>query len=168
MRLRRRLTEDLKRRLTAHLPDALETVWTAADVVVAIESLKIASDGGDDGDGWGIVARIGGTLRAEIRADAIDALALEPLIADLAENPLLLPPDPATRPGDLSETVRATLIEVRDTVRDRDVTSALRFEAAGRIVRALARSASGARTVMLGFSPDTGPEHIDDYVEVKG
>lgn len=165
MRLRTRLSEELKARLIRSLPEAVETVWDAVAVVVMVEQLKFTSAGGLEED-WERRTTFEGVLRAELRADAIDGLEVEPLIADLVADPVFLPFDPETPEGQLSEKARAVLAEWRDTIRDQDVASALRFNVTGTIA---AYAGPAARPELLvGQAPDIGPGNEGAYVAPIG
>lgn len=134
MRLRMRLKDELALRLAAHLPEATATAWDAQSVIVAVEQLKFTSTGGVQ-DGWELRANFEGAVFAELRADQIDALTVESLIADLCVSPLHVNFAPETPEGALSERARAKLAELRDTVRDTQVVSRLRFTVSGTIAR---------------------------------
>lgn len=165
MRLRTRLQDELRRRLTLHLPEAMATVWDHHAVVIAIEKLDFKPAGGGR-DGWAYLAGFTGAVRAELRDDDVDTLPIEPLIADLIHDPLTLPPEEAPA-GTISETARATLIELRDVIRDMDVVSALRFDIQGQILR---RTPDPGRpnAPMLGAAPDIGVAHQGDYRPIGG
>ena len=165
MRLRTRLQEELRARLTEHLPEAMATIWDAASVVIVIEKLDLKSAGGIR-DGWHDLAAFTGTVRAELRADDIDALPVEALLADLVQRPLLvLPLD--VPPTETSETARCVLAEMRDTLSDQQVAIGLRFLVAGQIVRRVADvGLPGA--VMIGAAPETGPGNEGDYQQIGG
>ena len=130
MRLRTRLSEELKARLTVLLPEAVETAWDHTAVVVVVEQLKFTSTGGLDKD-WALSTKFEGVVRAELRANGIDSLEVEPLIADLVAKPIFLDFDADAAVGQISERARIVLAEWRDTIRDQDVASALRFTVSG-------------------------------------
>jgi len=133
MRLRTRFAAEMHSRLIASLPEAVETVWDARAVVVAVEQIKFTSAGGIEGD-WERRAALAGVVRAELRADEIDALEVEPLITDLMISPVHLLPDAQTPVGRVSEAARLVLREWRDVIREGQVASALRFDVDGEIV----------------------------------
>lgn len=133
MRLRSRIIEELRARLSATLPDAMRTAWGGDAVVCAIETLKFTPSSGNRDD-FEAMLDFNGVVRAELRADDVDALELEPLLASLIGEPIHLNPDPATVVGGLSERARVTLIEMRDTIRDASVVSGLRFGVVGCVV----------------------------------
>lgn len=132
MRLRTRLSEELKARLITTLPEAVETVWDHVAVVVMVEQLKFTSAGGLEGD-WERRAQFEGVVRAELRADAIDSLEVEPLITNLVADPVFLDFEAEPEVDQISEKARIVLAEWRDTIRDQDVASALRFTVTGTI-----------------------------------
>lgn len=166
MHLRARLQDDLRARLALHLPAAMATVWDHQAVVVAIEKLDFKPAGGWRDD-WAYLTAFTGVVRAELRGDDVDVLPVEALISDLIRNPITLLPDAATAPGDLSEAGRAVLIELRDTIRDMDVVSGLRFNVQGHILgRAPDPGQPGAP--MLGEAPEIGPGHLGDYRPIGG
>lgn len=130
MRLRSRFADEIKARLALELPEAIATIWDNQAVVVAVEQLSFKSTGGFDVD-WQRQATIGGVIRAELRADGVDALEVEPLIANLMQQSVFLDYDADAQPGDLSERARFVMLDWRDTVRDGGVASALRFSVDG-------------------------------------
>ncbi|WP_224825769.1 hypothetical protein [Cognatishimia sp. MH4019] len=132
MRLRTRLSEELKARLIATLPEAVETIWDHVAVVVMVEQLKFTSAGGLEGD-WERRTQFEGVVRAELRADAIDSLEVEPLITNLVADPVFLDFEADPEIDQISEKARIVLAEWRDTIRDQDVASALRFTVTGTI-----------------------------------
>ena len=134
MRLRTRFETEIKARFSATLPMALETVWDSTGVVVVIESLQFQSDGFVKNQ-WEHLVHVTGFLRVELRVEGIDTLDVEPLITNLVGDPIVLVPalDPVA--GDISENVRATLVEWKDTVRETRLVSALRFEIEGKLLR---------------------------------
>lgn len=161
MRLRQRFADLLKERCAERLPEALATVWDTAGVVVAVESLKFESSGGEAKPGWWSVTDFSGVLRVELRADGIDTLPVEPLIVSLVNDTPHLFPDDETPEGGWSEMARARLIEWKDGVREMQVVSALRFEVKGGIVaRDDGTDAPGA---MIGQAPEIGLGHEEDY-----
>jgi hypothetical protein len=162
MRLRTRLSEELKARLAVLLPEAMETAWDNAAVLVVIEQLKFTSTGGLD-NGWELSAKFEGVVRAELRADAIDALEVEPLIANLVAKPVFLDFAADADVDQLSERARIVLADWRDTVRDQNVASALRFTVSGLIASYAGPSPrpeivmSGAPATGLGNEAEYGP-----------
>lgn len=134
MQLRTRFSAEIIKRLRVLLPQAIEAVWDVDAVVVAIEQIKFVSTGGHDGS-WARLVTMSGVLRVELRSDGIDELALEPLIASLVAAPVRMNFDEAVEVGALSERARLTLIEVRDTIRDMDIASTLRFNVEGVLAR---------------------------------
>lgn len=145
MRLRKRLSDELTARLALTLPQALETVWDTNQIAVVVEAVKFTPTGGGS-DGWDRRAEINGVMRAELRGDDIDALTVEPLIASLVSVPVFLNLEPDTPEGSLSEKARFVLQEWRDTIRDTQVVSALRFSVEGEIAARVA--------------PDPLPQHV--------
>lgn len=164
MRLRTRLSEELKARLIATLPEAVETVWDHVSVVVMVEQLKFTSAGGMEDD-WERRTQFEGVVRAELRADAIDSLEVEPLIANLVADPVFLGFD-ADEIGQLSEKARIVLAEWRDTIRDQDVASALRFTVTGTI--AAYHGPAVRPELLVGQAPDIGPGNEGAYVAPIG
>lgn len=163
MRLRTRLQDELKSRLSAHLPEALGTVWDHAAVLVAVEQLTFKPAGGHEG-GWERLAEFQGVVRSELRADRIDALTVEPLIASLVADPVFLDFEAAEEPQQLTEKARIVLAEFRDAIRDQDVVSSLRFTVSGTLARA---DAPPARPQLLvGQAPHIGAGHEDDYTPI--
>lgn len=134
MNLRTRFSAEITNRLRLLLPQAIESAWEVDAVVVAIEQIKFVSTGGYDG-GWARLVTMSGVLRVELRSDGIDELALEPLIASLVAAPVRMDFDEVVEVGAMSERARLTLIEVRDTIRDMDVASTLRFNVEGILAR---------------------------------
>jgi hypothetical protein len=165
MRLRTRLSEELKARLTLLLPEAVETVWDHAAVVVVIEQLKFKSTGGLD-DGWELSTKFEGVVRAELRANAIDALSVEPLIANLVVSPVFLGFAADADVGQLSERARIVLADWRDTIRDQDVASALRFSVSGLI--AAYAGQSPRPEIVVSTAPATGPGNEAEYGPLDG
>lgn len=162
MRLRTRMRDELKKRLEALLPEAVETVWDNASVVVAIEKLDFTTAGDFEGD-WERANHIKGILRAELRSDKIDDLVVEPLIANLLTKSIVLgwPEDAA--PGDTGESVRTTLADWRDVIRDQDVASGLRFAIDG--VIGTYRGAATAPELLLAEAPNVGAANADAYAD---
>ncbi|MDO5643905.1 MAG: hypothetical protein Q4G26_16145 [Paracoccus sp. (in: a-proteobacteria)] len=105
-------------------------------------------------------------MRAELRADAIDDLPLEALLADLVQRPLLVVAQDVL-PGQVSEAARCVLMEMRDTLNDYQLATGLRFTVEGTILR---RVTSGAMpdVVMIGTAPAVGPGHEGDYQQIAG
>ncbi|AUQ62336.1 hypothetical protein [Phaeobacter inhibens] len=167
MRLRTRLSEELKARLIATLPEAVETVWDHVAVVVMVEQLKFTSAGGLEGD-WERRTQFEGVVRAELRADAIDSLEVEPLITNLVADPVFLnfEPEPEPEVDQISEKARIVLAEWRDTIRDQDVASALRFTVTGTI--AAYHGPAIRPELLVGQAPDIGPGNEDAYVASIG
>jgi hypothetical protein len=165
MRLRTRLSEELKARLTLLLPEAVETVWDHAAVVVAIEQLKFTSTGGLDGD-WALSTKFEGVVRAELRANAIDALEVEPLIANLVAKPIFLDFVADADVDQLSERARIVLADWRDTIRDQDVASTLRFTVSG-LIASYAGPVDRPEIVMSA-APATGPDNEGEYGPLDG
>lgn len=161
MRLRARLQSALHARLLDLLSQATETVWDMQSVVVVIEQMTVKSDGGA-GEDWEAGVGITGVVRAELRADRIDDLALEPLVADLVVSPLFVA---AADDQDVTERARATLFEIRDALRDHDVAIVLRFNVSGHILR---RAPGYTRpALMVGTAPQIGPGHAGQYTPVE-
>lgn len=165
MRLRTRLSEELKARLIATLPEAVETVWDHVAVVVMVEQLKFTSAGGLEGD-WERRTAFEGVVRAELRADAIDSLEVEPLITNLVADPVFLNFEAEPEVDQISEKARIVLAEWRDTIRDQDVASALRFTVTGTI--AAYHGPAVRPELLVGQAPDIGPGNEDAYVAPIG
>lgn len=165
MRLRTRLSEELKARLIATLPEAVETVWDHVAVVVMVEQLKFTSAGGLEGD-WERRTQFDGVVRAELRADAIDSLEVEPLITNLVADPVFLDFEAEPEIDQISEKARIVLAEWRDTIRDQDVASALRFTVTGTI--AAYHGPAVRPQLLVGQAPDIGPGNEDAYVAPIG
>ncbi len=160
MRLRTRLSEELKARLIATLPEAVETVWDHVAVVVMVEQLKFTSAGGLEGD-WERRTQFEGVVRAELRADGIDMLEVEPLITNLVAYPVFLDLETEPEIDQISEKARIVLAEWRDTIRDQDVASALRFTVTGTIA---AYDGPAVRPQLLvGQAPDIGAGNAEAY-----
>lgn len=173
MHLRTRFAAEIGSRLRATLPEAMATVWDHQAVLVAIEQIKVTPAGGTEGgikSDWERIAALSGIVRAELRADRIDTLQVEPLIATLVTSPVHLRFDPGVPEGTLSEQARLVLLDWRDVVRDSQVVSALRFSLEGTIAR---RRGPGQRPRMWigqapGIGPGIGPDHMSDYRPVEG
>lgn len=165
MRLRTRLSEELKTRLIATLPEAVETVWDHVAVVVMVEQLKFTSAGGLEGD-WERRTQFEGVVRAELRADGIDSLEVEPLITNLVADPVFLNFDAEPENDQLSEKARIVLAEWRDTIRDTQVASALRFTVTGTI--AVYAGPAVRPELLVSHAPDIGPGNEDAYVAPTG
>lgn len=164
MRLRTRLSEELKARLADLLPEAMETAWDNSAVLVVIEQLKFTSTGGLD-NGWELSTKFEGVVRAELRANAIDALEVEPLIANLVADPVFLDFVADADVGQLSERARIVLADWRDTIRDQDVASALRFTVSGLIA---AYAGPVARPeIVISTAPATGPGNEAKYGPIE-
>ena len=155
MRLREKVKVALQARLAAHLPEALSTAWDVDAVIVMVESLTFSPSSGFKGD-WERRAHFEGVIRAELKSDGIDDLELDLLIAALVKRPLFVTipglDDIPPGPGDVVPIARLKLLEMRDTVRDQMVVSALRFEVTGQL---------------CAYSPDPGrptgqPEGVDN------
>ena len=163
MRLRKRLSDQLKARLLATLPQAVETVWDHVAVVVAVEQITFTSAGGHEGD-WERATEFKGLVMAELRADAIDSLEVEPLIADLVAKRIFLEFPQDAESGMIAEKARVTLADWRDVIRDQDVASKLRFNVEGVIAR---KDTPAMRPeFMMGAAPEIGPEHEDAYTSI--
>jgi len=160
MRLRTRLSEELKARLIATLPEAVETVWDHVAVVVMVEQLKFTSAGGLEGD-WERRTQFDGVVRAELRADAIDSLEVEPLITNLVADPVFLDFEAEPEVDQISEKARIVLAEWRDTIRDQDVASALRFNVTGTI--AAYHGPAVRPQLLVGQAPDIGAGNAEAY-----
>ncbi len=163
MRLRTRFASEMHSRLIASLPEAVETVWDARGVVVAVEQIKFTPAGGLEGD-WERKATLTGVVRAELRADRIDALEVEPLIASLVAAPVHLGFDANTPLGNLSEKARFVLADWRDVIRDTQVASALRFTVEATIA---AHAGPGScPDLLISPAPEIGPDHVGAYTSV--
>lgn len=161
MRLRLRFVDALKQRLAQSLPEATVSVWGDVDPVVAIEQLGFKSTGGIERDrdaDFELIAGISGFLRVELHADAINALAVEPLISDIVSRTIFLPFEPT---GAITEKARLVLVELRDVVRDTQVVSAMRFAVDGALARHVATVTRPA--LLASMAPSVGPEHLSDY-----
>lgn len=165
MRLRTRMQAELQTRLSATLPEVLATVWDHQSVIVVVEQLKFTSCGGNDKDGWAQTTKFSGVLRAELRADDIDTLEVEPLIADLMAKPLHLLRDDAAPVDSLSETARAILVDWRDVVRDTQVVAALRFNVDGTILRRVPMAK--VPELLISEAPEIGPGNEHHYQRVE-
>lgn len=165
MRLRTRLSEELKARLITTLPKAVETVWDHVAVLVMVEQLKFTSAGGLEGD-WERRTEFDGIVRAELRADAIDSLEVEPLIINLVADPVFLNFEHDAEIDQISEKARIVLAEWRDTIRDQSVASALRFTVNGTIA---AYAGPAKRPQLLASQPpNIGPGNEAAYVDPIG
>lgn len=165
MRLRARFAEEIKTRLLALLPEAVVTAWDGMAVVVAVEKITFTSTGGIE-DGWDRKARLEGVVRVELRADVVDAQEVEPLIADLLSRSVFL--DYATDPaiGQMSERGRFKLAEWRDTLRDSQLVSSLRFTVSGSL--AVYAGPSQRPDLMVSQAPLVGSDHEGDYSSIMG
>lgn len=164
MEIRGKMQAALRARLVDHLPAALETVWDAQSVVVAIEKMNVTPASGHHAPEWALRGKMTGQVVAEIRADQIDQMALEPLLVSLMGDPLWMSlPDPADMPmGGVTVCGRAVLLSLRDVLRDGGVVTALRFTVDGWIVQHVAPGAAPDQ-VMVGQAPRIGPDHTGDY-----
>jgi hypothetical protein len=148
MRLRARITDELKTRLTASLPEAMETVWDTQAVLVMVESLSFKPASGFEGE-WARRTSFDGVIRAELRSDKIDDLEAELLIASLLTEPMIIKlPEGEALDGEEPDAhhckARLELADWRDAVRDQMVVAALRFKAGG---------------TLCAYSPDPGRPH---------
>lgn len=170
MRLRTRFEELMKERVAEYLPAAVATVWDAIGLVAAIETIKFEPVGGvqtdDTGVEWNVQASLSGVIWVEMRADAIDALVVEPLVANLVSCPAFVSVDPAAADGEMTEQARCTLIEMRDAVRDTQIVSKLRFSVQGFIMERIENMDRPA--LMVGQYPETGADHEADYKPLDG
>lgn len=166
MRVRTRFGDLIKARCAQLLPEALATVWDKADVVCAIESLKFMPGVGHVDPDWALEAQFEGVLRVELHANGIDTLLFEPLLASLIAEPPILRPNADAEAGDMSERARAILIELRDTVRDREVVTALRFTLNGDIITRDPEPV--APEALISQAPDIGLGHEEDYTPITG
>ncbi len=165
MRLRSRFASEMHARLASTLPEALATAWDGQAVVVAVEQIKFTPAGGIEGD-WARKATLTGVVRAELRAGEVDALEVEPLIADLVAAPVHLAFDPDTPMGSFSEKARFVLTDWRDVIRETQVVSALRFTVEATIA---AHAGPGARPdLLIGQAPEIGPDHVGTYASLAG
>lgn len=161
MRLRSRLQAELVDRISQHVPAALETVWGYKSVVVAIEQLTLKPAG--DTDTWNKCVAFEGIVRAELHADNIDELVIEPLVCDLIAAPMIIPALPVST-GESTEEGRANLFEMRDAMRDQQVVMTLRFRAEGNFL--CASEIITRPDLMVGLAPQIGPENAVDYLPV--
>lgn len=160
MRLRSRVATEIDTRLAAILPEAAETLWDGGGAVTVIESLKY-DPAAEALDGWAYAVSVSGVMAVELRADAIDALETEPLVADLVQRPIHLAPKAGAQEDELTEKARLTLVEIRDTIRDADVATRLRFNVSGWLLR---KSAEPAQPVAyFSQAPEVGFGHEADY-----
>ena len=163
MRLRTRFAAEMHSRLLASLPEAVETAWDVQAVVVAVEQIKFTSAGGIEGN-WERKATLSGIVRAELRADEIDALEVEPLIANLVAAPIHLAFNPETPLGSLSEKARFVLADWRDVIRDTQVASSLRFTVEATIAR---HAGPGVHPdLLISQAPEIGVDHAPDYTSI--
>jgi len=165
MRLRTRLSTELKARLMVSLPEAIATVWDHAAVLVVIEQLKFTPAGGVMND-WALLTQFEGIVRAELRADGLDSFVVEPLIANLVADPVFLDFDPTVQVDQLSERARAVLVDWRDTVRDQHVASALRFTVSGTL--AAYAGPFNRPQLLASAAPEIGANHESSYAPVIG
>jgi len=165
MRLRTRFADEIKTRLLALLPEAVATVWDAQVVVVAVEKIGFTSAGGLEGE-WERNAELDGVVRVELRADKIDVHEVEPLIADLLARTVFLDFAADAALGEMSEKARFELSEWRDTLRDTQLVSALRFK----VTATLATYAGpGTRPdLLIGQAPEIGPGSEGSYTPITG
>jgi hypothetical protein len=163
MRLRTRFAAEIKTRLLALLPEAVATVWDAQVVLVAVEKIAFTSAGGLEGE-WERRARMTGVVRVELRADVIDAQEVEPLIADLLARTVFLDYAPDTALGEMSEKARFELSDWRDTLRDAQLISALRFN----VDAALATYTGPAQRpdLLISQAPEIGPGQEGEYAPI--
>ncbi|MGD9918598.1 MAG: hypothetical protein AB7U46_11290 [Paenirhodobacter sp.] len=167
MHLRTRFISEVALRMSATLPEAMVSAWGDVHPTAAIEALSFKSTGGilqeRDAD-WELVSNLTGYLRLELRADAIDALPVELLIANLVGDTVLLPFE-MVGSGALTERARFTLAELRDTVRDTQVVSSMRFAVDGVIAR---RAEAVQRPeIMISRAPNVGVDHAQDYAALS-
>lgn len=140
MKLRALIAEQVKDRLSATVPEVMETVWDTDAILVMVEGLSFKPASGYEGD-WERRATFEGMIRVELRSDMIDDLKAEALIAQMATNPIIVSLPINAEPGTLHSLARLTLSEWRDSVRDQFVVGALRLKIGGTI---------------CSYSPDTG------------
>lgn len=163
MRLRTRIVDAMTEKMDMHLPEARASVWGAMPPVVMFEQLAFKSTGGvvkDGGADFQLIADISGFVRVELRGDEVDRLAIEPMIASLVEGNLIFRFQHVEFRA-VSERARMRLLELRDTVRETQVVTALRFAIEGELAR---RAEAAPRPDMLvSRVPNVGPDHIADY-----
>ena len=164
MRLRTRMQDELTTRLLATLPEVIETAWDHSGVVVAIEKIEFTSTGGVEGN-WERATRIKGILRAELHSDKIDDLVVEPLIANLLSNSIHLNWPQNVSVGETGESVRTTLIDWRDVIRDQNVASGLRFHIDG--VIGTYQGPVSSKKSLISQTPKVGEDHIGDYMPLE-
>lgn len=159
MRLRSRFSDEIQRRLEAHLPDALRTAWGGRAVVANADQLKFKSTGGVEAEDWERTAQITGLMRLELRSDGIDAQVVEFLIANLVSQPVRIEFDPATPVYEVSEKARFILADWRDIVRDTQVVTLVRFNVDCTLARRL--SSATTPTTPAPSGPVVGSRNID-------
>lgn len=165
MRLRTRFAAEITARLSALLPEAIETAWDGGGVVVAVEKIGFKPAGGTEST-WERRLALSGVVAVELRADRIDTLEVELLIANLVGAPPFLDFAPDTSLGELSERARFVLSEWRDVVRGTQVASMLRLTVTGIVAENVGLS---ARPQALGSNaPQVGVGHEGDYSPVDG
>ena len=132
MKLRKRISDDLKGRIKSILPEVIETVWDNDALLVMVEAITFKPLGGFSGN-WKELSSFDGVLRVELRSDRIDDLAAEALIANFLKSPpfLKLPDDAKADEHHLK--ARLKLTEWRDSIRDNMVVGALRLQVNGTI-----------------------------------
>ena len=164
MRVRIRLAEELRARLTEHVPLSGESVWNDSNVTCLLHQLLVVSASGIEND-WQQTATFKGSMRAELHSVELDNRVVEPLISNLLHDVLTLLPAPDAAAGDLSENVRAVLSEWSEDVRDGQRISVLHFSVDGSLVRKL--GSSGRPVLYASQAPAIGLAHEGDYFEVS-
>lgn len=145
MHLRSKIAEQIKARLALNLPEVMQTAWDVEAVLVMIESLSFMPASGFKDD-WKSCASFDGVVRTELRADKIDDLEAEMLIASLLTEPLFVSLPLPEGESEIDEgahhvKARLTLIDWRDALRDQDLVASLRFKTTG---------------TLFAYSPDPG------------
>jgi hypothetical protein len=165
MQLRTRFKTEIRARLVTLLPQAVETVWDTASTVVMSEQLKFVSAGGADPDHWERRATVSGIMALELRANTLNELPVEPLIANLIHAPVYLAYDPTVAVGDISENARFVLEDWRDAIRDTNVATKLRFSVEGTLAKRV--DISTRPDLLIGQAPNIGPGHLPDYTQIE-
>ena len=158
-----RLADALRARLTEHLPLEGEASWDETTAACVMEELQLQHAEGIESD-WQQAAALGGVMQAELLGAGVGDRAVEPLIASLLDDVLMLAPEESIAAGELSEKARATLTGWREEIRDNQRIPVLIFQVSGALVRKLA--AHAAPDLYASQAPKIGAAHVDDYVEI--
>lgn len=130
MRLRTRFSDLIKTRLTQSLGS--QSPWNNQSVLVSFEQITCVAAGGFDAQ-WERRVSLGGTVRVELRADGIEAMPIESLLADLAAQPVFLDFTDSAQTGHLGECALFTLLDWHGTALDEVPANTLRFTLSGTI-----------------------------------